>query len=127
MNGSAYFVAPKCSSSNTMCVLQTPLMNVELNGGKYHIKATTKYAVIYVLDGTVGIFDNQTNRKVVKQAGTMVFIFPSPMKPTDVMVTDKTIDAIEFRKMAGVVKEMDATKSSVLFALVDGKIIGIKM
>jgi hypothetical protein len=127
MEGSAYFVAPNYASSNTMCVLQTPLMNLELNGGKYHIKTSLKYTFIYVLDGSIGIFDNQTNKKTVKKAGTMVLIFPSPMKATDTMITEKVLDTEETRKLVAVTKELEAGKSSVSFVVIAGKIVGIKL
>ena len=127
MNGSAYIIAPKYSSPNTICVLQTPLMNVELNGGKYQIRSTQKFTIIYVLEGTVGVFDTQTNKKTVKQAGTMVLIFPSPMRTGEVMVTEKNIESDEYKKMLSTIKQLETSKPTVLFALVNGKIIGIKL
>jgi hypothetical protein len=127
MNGSAYFVAPKYASSNTMCVLQTPLMNLELNGGKYHVKTSPKFTFVYVLDGTVGIFDNQTNKKTVKQAGTMVLIFPSPIRATETMVTEKVIDTAETRKMSDTIRQLESSKPQVMFSLVNGKILGIRL
>jgi hypothetical protein len=127
MNGTAYFVAPKYASSNTMCVLQTPLMNLELNGGKYHVKTSQKFTLVYILDGTIGVFDNQTNKKTVKQAGTMILIFPSPIKATETMVTEKSIDGEEAKKMIGVVKQLDSVKSNTMFVIIDGKIVGVKI
>lgn len=127
MNGSAYFVAPKYASSNTMCVLQTPLMNLELNGGKYHIKASQKFTAIYTLEGTIGVFDNQTNKKTIKQAGTMVMIVPSPMKATETMVLEKSIDSTEFKKMSDGLKQLESSTPSVMFVVVGGKIIGVKL
>ena len=127
MDGSAYIVAPRYASSNTMCVLQTPLMNLELNGGKYHIKASPKYTFIYVLDGTVGIFDNQTNKKTVKKAGTMVLIFPSPMKAAETMITEKVIDTEETRKMSDTLNGLESSDPKVSFVVIKGKIIGVKL
>jgi len=127
MAGSAYVIAPKYSSPNTMCVLQTPLMNIELNGGKYQIKSTPKFTIVYVVEGSVGVFDTQTNKKTVKQAGTMVLIFPSPMKAGDVMVTEKNVESDEYKKITSVLKQLETSKPSIIFALIDGKIVGVKL
>lgn len=127
MNGSVYIIAPEYSSPNTMCVLQTPLMNVELPGGKYQIRTTTKYTIIYVAEGTVGVFDTQTNKKTVKQAGTMVLIFPSPMRSGEVMVTEKNVELDEYKKLLATLKQLETSEPTALFALMDGKIVGIKL
>lgn len=127
MNGEAYFVATKYTSPNTMCVLQTPLMNVELNGGEYHVKANQKYTIIYVLKGSLGVFDNQTNKKTMKSEGTMVLIFPSPMKSTDIMITEKGIEPEEYKKLTDDVQVIRSAQPQIMFALVNGKIVGIKL
>lgn len=129
MNGSAYVIAPKYSSSNTLCVLQTPLTNIELNGGKYQIRSTQKFVIVYVLEGSVGVFDNKTGKKTVKQTGTMVLIFPSPIKNGEVMVTEKSIDSEEYKKMFIATKQLESSNLyfDIIFALINGKIIGIRL
>ena len=127
MNGSAHIIAPKYSSSNTMCVLQTPLMNLELNDGKYHIKASQKFTFVYILEGHVGIFNNQSNKKTTEHAGTAIIIFPSPMKATETMVTKKSIEPDEFQKMSLNLQKVENLSPKMSFVVIGGKIIGIKL
>jgi len=127
MNGSAYFIAPKYTSSNTMCVLQTPLMNLELNGGKYHIKASPKFTAIYTLEGSVGIFDNQSNKKTIKPSGTMAMVVPSPMHNTETLILEKTIDITELQKLNDSIRQLETSSPKVMFVISSGKIIGVKL
>ena len=126
MYGAAHIVAPKYDSVNTMCVLQTPLMNLELNDGTYHIKSSPKFTAVYVLSGKIGVFDNQTNVKITKPAGTMIMIFPSPMRSSDTLVTEKPIELAEKTKLLTEAAALKSVYSDVMFSLIDGKIIGIK-
>ena len=127
MAGAVNVVAPKYTSPQTACVLQTPLMNLELNNGKYHIKASQNYVFVYVLEGTLTVLDNQTNEKIIKQAGNQVLIFPSPINKNETMVTEKNIRAEEYKLYSSDVKELESAEPNVLFAIVDGKIVGIKL
>lgn len=126
LNGSAYFIAPQYSSTNSVCVLQTPLVNIELKNGKYHIKASSRYTFVYVLEGTVGIYDNQNNKKSIKESGIAIVVFPNPMKNSETMITEKTIKEEELQKMSDAVKQLDVSYPDVIFAVIDEKIIGIK-
>jgi len=127
MNGSAYFIAPKYSSSNTLCVLQTPLMNLELNGGKYYIKVSPKFTIIYIVEGTIGLFDSQTNLKTSENAGEMVLIFPSPLKPTETLTTRKAIASDDMLKISANLQKFSPNASTPGFVVIDGKIIGYRL
>lgn len=126
MNGEAFFIVPKYDSSNTMCVLQTPLANLELSGGKYFVKANQKFVICYVVEGSVGVFNPKTNKKDVIQTPQMAFIVPFPGE-IGVMVTSKGIDSGELLKQITTLKEIDSSVDSVIFAVIDKKIVGIKV
>lgn len=126
MNGEAFIITPKYSSPNTMCVLQTPLANLELNGGKYFVKASQKFVICYVVEGSVGVFNPKTNKKDVIETPQMAFIVPFPGE-IGVMVTSKGIDSGELLKQINTLKEIDSSKDSVIFAVIDKKIVGIKV
>ena len=126
MDGEAFIITPKYSSPNTMCVLQTPLANLELNGGKYFVKASQKFVICYVVEGSVGVFNPKTNKKDTIQTPQMAFIVPFPGE-IGVMVTSKGIDSGELLKQINTLKEIESSKDSVIFAVIDKKIVGIKV
>lgn len=126
LSGDAYVVSPKYDSPNTMCVLQTALANLELNGGTYRINSSQKYVICYVLDGQVQVFNPKTNKKESITKGQMAFIVPFP-GDSGVLVTSKTIDGNELTTQYKEVKEVEKIKDDVIFAIINKKIVGIKV
>jgi hypothetical protein len=125
MNGELYVVAPSYSSKSTMCIVQTPLANLELNGGKYLIKANQKYVVVYIIDGELGVLNPKNNKKDILKNGQMAFIVPFP--GDGVMVTSKDIDGDRISQYSSVLKEIESAMDSVIFAIIDKRIVGIKV
>jgi len=126
LEGDAYISSPTYDSANTMNVLQTPLANLELSGGKYLVKSSQKFVICYVIDGSVKVFNPKTNKKETVEDGQMAFIVPFPGE-TGVMVTSKTIEPGELLGQTNKVKEIEKNKDSVIFAVINKKIVGIKV
>lgn len=126
LSGDAYISSPLYDSDNTMNVLQTPLANLELSGGKYLVKSSQKFVICYVIDGSVKVFNPKTNKKEVIENDQMAFIVPFPGE-TGVMVTSKTIESGELLEQTNKIKEIEKNKDSVIFAVIDKKIVGIKV
>ena len=125
MNGESFIVIPSHNSPNTMCVLQTPLANIELNGSKVLVKASPKFVIAYIVEGKIAVIDSKTNKKEEIKQGQMAFIVPFPGE-SHVIVTSKAIEPGELLKQMNMVKELESTKESVIFAVIDKKIVGIR-
>ena len=126
MDGEAQFINYSYNSPNTMCILQTPLANLELNGAKCFIKANQKYVICYVVEGRVNIFHPKTNKKEEVNQGQMGFIVPFPGEQS-VMITSKSIEPGEFLKQINSIKDVESSKDSVMFIVIDRKIVGVKI
>lgn len=126
MNGEAYIVNYSYNSPNTMCILQTPLANLELNGGKYLIKANQKFVICYVVEGKVAILHPKTNKKEEVKQGQMAFVVPFPGE-SSVMITSKSTEPGELLKQINAIKEVESSKDSVMFIVIDKKVVGVKV
>jgi hypothetical protein len=126
MNGETYIVNYSYNSPNTMCILQTPLANLELNGGKYLIKANQKFVICYVIEGKVAVLHPKTNKKEEVKQGQMAFIVPFPGE-SSVMITSKSTEPGEFLKQINAIKEVESSRDSVMFVVIDKKVVGVKV
>jgi len=128
MSGDAYVVSPPHASPNTMVIVQTPLANLELLGGKYLIKSSQKYVIAYVIDGDIAVLDSKTNKKEVVSKGQMAFVVPVAF-PTELklITTSKSIEPSELSKQLLAVKDLESSSNSVMFVVIDKKIVGVKV
>ena len=126
MSGEAQFVSYPYNSPNTMCILQTPLANLELNGAKCFVKSNQKFVICYVVEGKVIIIHPKTNKKEEVKQGQMGFVVPFPGEQT-VMITSKSIEPGELLKQINTIKEVESSKDSVMFVVIDREIVGVKV
>jgi hypothetical protein len=133
INGSAYFVVNK--GSNDSAMLQTPLSNFGLDTGKYWVQANQKFVLVFILDGTLDVYDNITNKKETIQANNVVLIRPlealAPHK-IDVFVdkTTTSVKAVKPEQIKELLTDVDAlaaVKNEVIFVDVSGNIVGVKV
>lgn len=76
MDGEAWIDVKKLE--NDQCLLQTSLVNLGLNTGKFYIQTTKNSVMVYILEGSLGVYDNVTNKKEEIQSENAVLIRPSP-------------------------------------------------
>jgi len=126
MDGEAQFINYSYNSPNTMCILQTPLANLELNGAKCLIKANQKYVICYVVEGKVNILHPKTNKKEEIKQGQMGFVVPFPGEQS-VMITSKATEPGELLKQINAIKEVESSRDSVMFVVIDKKVVGVKV
>jgi len=132
MNGSAYFVVNK--GTNDQAMLQTPLSNFGLDNGKYWIQVDKKFVIVIILDGTLDVYDNVTNKKETIGSGNIVLIRPFELhvgKQADLFVdkTDTSVKKAKPEQLKDLVKDVDElskVNNEVVWISVDGKIVAVK-
>jgi hypothetical protein len=123
--GELEVIAPKVDA-NSQCVVQTPLANVLLTGGKYTIKANQKYIIVNVIEGSATIMGLDEKTTVIEK-GTMGLVIPFPGKSGEIMVTSKGISPEEAKKLTRELASLETLRSNVVFAVIDKKVVGIKI
>jgi hypothetical protein len=125
LKGEVEIVAPQVDEYS-QCAIQTPLANILLTGGKYGIRADPKFIIINVIEGKAVVqgSDNQMT-DIVK--GSMGLVIPFPGRPNEIMVTQKGIAAGEISKFATALKELEGVRENVIFAVIDKKVVGIRL
>lgn len=129
MEGESHF------SVNGSILLQTSLSNLGLETGRYFVQSTKKSVMVYILDGTLDVYDNVTNKKEPVKSGNAVLIRPSPvLSPRqmelfgDKMVTSvKKVKTEQFKPFLDTVIEMESVKNEVVFVKIGLDIIGVKI
>lgn len=129
MEGESHF------SVNGSILLQTSLSNLGLETGRYFVQSTKKSVMVYILDGTLDVYDNVTNKKEPVKSGNAVLIRPSPvLSPRqmelfgDKMVTSvKKVKPEQFKPFLDTVIEMESVKNEVVFVKIGLDIIGVKI
>lgn len=124
LEGDCYIVSSKSDIGEK--ILQTPLCNIELASGKYLVKASDKFVMIYVLDGSCFILDPKTNKKEQILKRKLGLIVPYPGE-SGVLITSKEFVDGDVVKFSENVNQLEDLKKSVMIVLMDGKPIGVKL
>jgi hypothetical protein len=134
MEGEGYFDITK--SENDQCILQTPLVNLELSKGKFYIQTTKNSVMAYIMEGSLGVYDNVTNKKEEIQSGNAVLIRPSPkLSPKQLeLFADKMTTVIKkakpeiFKVHLETINQLkEACIAQLLLVQINDKIIGVKI
>lgn len=133
MNGSAYFVVNK--RTNDQAMLQTPLSNFGLDTGKYWIQVDKKFVIVFILDGTLDVYDNITNKKETIESGNVVLIRPFEAhvgKQAELFVdkTDTSVKKVKPEQLKDMISEandISKVRDEVIWVSVDGKIVAVKV
>ncbi len=125
MDGELQIVCPELDT-NSQCIIQTPLVNVNLAEGRLVIKSNPKYVMLNAIEGSVTVVDSK-NRKSIIDKGQMGLIIPFPGRDAEIMVTSKVISPEELERH---IKDLDSLalgKKDVLFAVIESKIVGVRL
>lgn len=134
MEGEGWFDITK--SENDQCLLQTPLVNLELDTGKFYIQTTKNSVMVYIIEGTLGVFDNVTNKKEEIQSGNAVLIRPSPkLSPKQLeLFADKMTTIIKkakpetFKVHLETINQLkEICTAELMLVQINNKIIGVKI
>lgn len=134
MEGEGWFDVK--TSGNDQCLLQTPLVNLGLDTGKFYIQTTKNSVMVYIIEGSLGVYDNVTNKKEEIQSGNAVLIRPSPkLSPKQLeLFADKMTTVIKkakpetFKVHLEIINQLkeDCT-AELMLVQIDNKIIGVKI
>lgn len=111
------------TNSNSLCVFSTKYADFELLSGKIIAKVTDKTVIIYVIDGLVRVHEDKPTIEVVG-AGNMIIAVPF-LDPSSGL-EDKVVTSVKRIKDGDIPKLADV-KSDILFTVVDGRIVGVKL
>lgn len=125
MSGEIDLICPNLNT-NSQCILQTPLVNVNMAEGKLSIKSNPKYVILNAIEGRVSVVDAK-NKKTVIEAGNLGLIIPYPGRKGEIMVTQKPISLEELQEITASLNELSGIQKNVLFVVIDGKVIGIRL
>lgn len=122
LEGEIYVNVPKMPE-NSSNILQTHLANILLSEGSFFIKATVKYVTINVFEGNATVVEPSGKENVIVKGNLAVIV------PLDayLMVANKEIEQSESTKIGKNVLELQNGRKNVLFSLIDGKIVGIRL
>ena len=107
------------TNSNSMCIFSTKYADFELLQGKIVAKVTDKSVIIHVLDGLVRVHEDRPTVEVVG-VGNMIIAVPF-LDPASGL-EDKAVVSIKKSNISNSVTNV----TDVMFAIVDGKLVGIK-
>lgn len=125
MEGDVELICPKFDI-HSQCILQTPLVNVNLNQGKLSIRANPKYVMLNTIEGAVTVIDSKNKSNVIDK-GNLGLIIPFPGRENEMIVTQKTISPDELRRVSISITDLEKAKQNVFFAIIDKKIVGIRL
>jgi hypothetical protein len=122
LEGEIHLIVPKISQ-NSQSILQTPLVNVVLTGGEYLIRANSKYTTVKVVDGSLNVVGSSGKDNVIVKGNLAIAV------PLDahLMVAQKEIELEEFTEIKKSIIDIKNVQKNVLFVIVDGKVIGIRL
>lgn len=134
MEGEGWFDVK--TSGNDQCLLQTPLVNLGLDTGKFYVQTTKNSVMVYIIEGSLGVYDNVTNKKEEIQSGNAVLIRPSPkLSPKQLeLFADKMTTVIKkakpetFKVHLETINQLkEACTAELMLVQIDNKIIGVKI
>ena len=134
MDGEALFVINKVSPDDQI-LLQTPVVNLGLESGKYFVQISKKSVLIYILTGSLNVFDNITNKKELVTAGNAVLIHPAPMlsPKQQEMFGDKMTTTVkkakveQFKPYVEEVTKLEFMLNEFIFIIDKNQVTGVKV
>jgi len=125
MDGEIELICPKVDT-NSQCILQTPLVNVNVAEGRLVVKSNPKWVMLNAIEGKVTVVDSK-NKKTFIDKGQMGLIIQYPGKNDQIMVTQKDISPDELDKMAVSLNGLAKSQNDVLFIVIDKKVVGVRL
>ena len=125
MDGEVELIAPKFDT-NSQCILQTPLVNVNVAEGRLVVKSNPKWVMLNAIEGGVTVVDSK-NKTTFIDKGQMGLIIQYPGRDDQIMVTQKVISPDELDKMTASLNKLATHSKDVLFIVIDKRIVGVRL
>jgi hypothetical protein len=136
LKGEAYFECPSVNE-NSQCTLQTSIVNLGLLRGSFLVRVESGSVLVYVVRGSINVYDNITDKFETIKEGNVVIVFQAPDVEKGAEKLQRGIDSIAtvvkkitpnyMSSLMEEIKELDSTKNNVIFVSIDGKYFGIKL
>lgn len=126
IDGTAVVVYSGGESNVSSCIISTPMTDLELYKGTFYIKVSEDNVLVFVLDGSLKSHADKKRENVVTQGYAVIAgsdsrgIFEAKVSLGSEKVKTSVIDKLLVES-----KDVINLKGSILFAKVDGKLIGI--
>jgi len=123
-------------STNGTFLIQTPRVNITLKTGQYRILVQGKTTVIAVLSGTATIHKVIEGKEIKLESGNFAHVttyYSLMTKGVDLMNNNKPTASIKKLSVEDVDKikqsceELSTLRQSMMFVLVDKKVVGVKI
>ena len=124
MNGSAIVVYGGGDSNNSSCVISTPMTDLELYKGTFYFKVSENKVLVFVLNGSLKSHADKGRENVVT-VGYAVIAVPNDIGLLEAKISlgAEKVRPVIIDKLNTEVK--DIGKNKIVFATVNGKVIGI--
>jgi hypothetical protein len=135
LEGEGIFTVSQWNETDHL-LLQTPVSNIGFHKGKFFVESSKKSTLIYVLEGSLDVFDNLNNKKKLVESSNVVLIQSTPsLSPRqqelfgDVITTSikkltSTTQSMEFLKVAN---KLESESNDTIFILINSDIVGVRL
>ena len=125
MNGTATVVYSGGDTNTSSCTISTPMVDVELSKGVFYFDVTEKKVIIAILEGSMKYYNGKKENPLV--AGQAVIAEPSDVGILEnkISISPGKVNSDAMKKLTASSKELVNLKGTVMFARIDGKLVGI--
>lgn len=127
MNGTAVFTYSGTTNDNSSCVISTPMVDIELYKGTFYFKVSENKVLVFVLEGSLKSHGDK-GRETLVNAGYAVIAVPNDIGILEAKISlgaEKVKQAI-VDKLTTESKNITNLKGTIMFAIVNGKVLGIR-
>lgn len=124
MNGTATFVYAG-SDSNSSCVISTPMSDIELHKGTFYFRVDDNKVLVFVLEGSMTAHSDKKENTVT--AGYALIAVPNDVGILEAKISigaEKAKQTI-IDKLLSDSQDVIKRRDGILFATVNGKVLGI--
>lgn len=125
LDGQIEVISPVLNT-NSQCIVQTPLVNVNVAHGKLSIKSNPKYVILTAVEGDVVVMDSKNKRNVIDK-GNLGLIIPYPGREGEIMVTQKPVSEDDGKRLMSTMAELERQNKEVVFIIEEKKVVGIRL
>jgi hypothetical protein len=125
MNGTMMLSYSGGDSNTSSCTMSTPMVDVELSKGLFYFEVTDKKVIIAILEGSMKYYNGKKENPLT--VGQAVIAEPSDVGILEnkVSISPGKVNSDAMKKLLANSKEITNLKGTILFARIDGKLVGI--
>lgn len=127
LNGTAIFkYAGHNTNDNSSCVVSTPMVDLELHHGTFYFKVNEGKVLVFVLDGELKSIGDKGRENVVTKGYAVIAV------PNDIGILEAKISLGAEKVKQTIIQKLNeeslyvlTSQDTVIFATVNGKVVGI--